>query len=210
MMKYSGRLLCASDLKRRTISSKRPPVVILSTRPILLCCNVACVSCPCSSPDLNRTSPLLEQLCSGIANQGHLQQKSGGGHRIKLDDRVQNGSASSWPFLGRREPHHSVFCSSPHSLHVYATRTCPGAAKTRFGAPHFPHMASIRVLPCFTATVFRSIASFTRRSVSSRIDCFDISRFLPLLPPRSYRNQRHFSAEQVEKRRRVDSTSTSS
>jgi hypothetical protein len=108
------------------------------------------------------------------------------------------------------EPHHSVFCSSPHSLHVYATRTCPGAAKTRFGVPHFPHMASIRVLPCFTATVFRSIASFTRRSVSSRIDCFDISRFLPLLPPRSYRNQRHFSAEQVEKRRRVDSTSTSS
>jgi len=108
------------------------------------------------------------------------------------------------------EPHHSVFCSSPHSLHVYATRTCPGAAKTRFRAPHFPHMASIRVLPCFTATVFRSIASFTRRSVSSRIDCFDISRFLPLLPPRSYRNQRHFSAEQVEKRRRVDSTSTSS
>ena len=51
---------------------------------------------------------------------------------------------------------------------AYATRTCPGAAKTRFGAPHFPHMASIRVLPCFTATVFRSIASFTRRSVSSR------------------------------------------
>lgn len=95
--------------------------------------------------------------------------------------------------------HHSVFCSSPHSLHLYATRTCPGAAKTRFGAPHFPHMASIRVLPCFTATVFRSIASFTKRSVSSRIDCFDISRFLPLLPPRSYRNQPHFSAELIDR-----------
>src|SRR6516164_2025811 len=51
------------------------------------------------------------------------------------------------------EPHHSVFCLSPHSLHVYATRIC----LTRFGAPHFPHMPSIRVLPCFTATVFRSI-----------------------------------------------------
>jgi hypothetical protein len=75
-----------------------------------------------------------------------------------------------------REPHHSVFCSSPHSLHLHATRTCPGAAKTRFGAPHFPHMASIRVF-----------ASFTKRSVSSRIDCFDISRFLPLQPPRSYK-----------------------
>ena len=60
--------------------------------------------------------------------------------------------------------------------------------------------------PCFTATVFRSIAAFTRRSVSSRIDCFDISRFLPLVPPQIYRNQPRFSAELSEKRRRVDST----
>src|SRR6202035_2669788 len=43
------------------------------------------------------------------------------------------------------------------------------------GAPHFPHIASIRVLPCLTATVFFAIASLTRRSASSRIDCFDIS-----------------------------------
>jgi hypothetical protein len=85
---------------------------------------------------------------------------------------------------------HSVFCCSPHSLQVNAARTCPGAAKTRFDAPHFPHTASIRVLPCFTATVFRSIASFTRRSVSSRIDCFVISRFLPLLSLR-YREPPH-------------------
>jgi hypothetical protein len=71
--------------------------------------------------------------------------------------------------------HQKVFCFSPHSLQVYATRSCPGAADTRFGAPHFPHFVSIRVWPCLTVTVFRSIASFTKRSVSSRIACFDIS-----------------------------------
>ena len=80
---------------------------------------------------------------------------------------------------GEMQSHHSVFCLAPHSLHVYGTRTYPGAAKTRFGAPHFPHLASIRVLPCLTAMAFRSKASFTIRSVSSRIDCFDISRLLP-------------------------------
>lgn len=72
---------------------------------------------------------------------------------------------------------HKVFCFSPHSLHVYGTRTCPGAAETRLGAPHFPHLVSIRVWPCLTVTVFRSSASLTRRSVSSRIACFDISEF---------------------------------
>src|SRR2546427_5547805 len=76
--------------------------------------------------------------------------------------------------------HHSVFCFSPHSLHVYGTRTCPGSAETRFGAPHFPHFVSMRVCPCLTVTVFRSKASFTKRSVSSRIACFDISRLFLL------------------------------
>jgi hypothetical protein len=76
--------------------------------------------------------------------------------------------------------YHNVFCFSPHSLHVYCTRTSPEAAQTRFGAPHFPHLASIRVSPRLTVTPLRSKASFTKRSVSSRSSCFDISRFLSL------------------------------
>src|SRR3974377_2156579 len=75
---------------------------------------------------------------------------------------------------------HNVFCFSPHSLHLYCTRTWPGGANTRFSAPHFPHFASMRVCPCLTLTVFRSNASLTKRSISSRIACFDISRLLLL------------------------------
>jgi hypothetical protein len=71
---------------------------------------------------------------------------------------------------------HNVTCLSPHSLQVNGARICPGEADTRFFAPHFPHVASIRVSPCLTVTAFRSIASLTRRSASSRIACFDISR----------------------------------
>jgi hypothetical protein len=48
----------------------------------------------------------------------------------------------------------------------------------RFSAPHFAHLLSIRVLPCLMVMALRSNASFTKRSVSSRIACFDISRFL--------------------------------
>jgi hypothetical protein len=76
--------------------------------------------------------------------------------------------------------HQKVLCSSPHSLHVNSTRTCPWSADTRFGAPHFRHLLSIRVIPCFMVRFLRSKASFTRRSVSSRIACFDISYFLAL------------------------------
>ena len=61
-------------------------------------------------------------------------------------------------------------------MHLYCTRTWPGGANTRFSAPHFPHFASMRVCPCLTLTVFCSNASFTKRSISSRIACFDISR----------------------------------
>src|SRR6516164_1503237 len=61
---------------------------------------------------------------------------------------------------------------------MYGTRTCPAAVETRFSAPHFRHLLSIRVLPCLTVRVLRSNASFTKRSDSSRIACFDISRFL--------------------------------
>ena len=73
----------------------------------------------------------------------------------------------------------NVRCFSPHCLHVYGTRTCPWAAETRFSAPHFAHLLSIRVLPRLIAMALRSIAFFfTKRSVSSRIACFDISRSL--------------------------------
>ena len=106
--------------------------------------------------------------------------------------RVQNGNQrrsathAVWPRPRRRRvapsrrldpalPAHSVLCSAPHSLQVYETRVSPGDAVTRFGAPHLPHLVSIRVLPCLMVTVFRSKASFTRRSASSRIACFDIS-----------------------------------
>jgi hypothetical protein len=41
----------------------------------------------------------------------------------------------------------------------------------------------MRVCPCLTVTVFRSKASFTKRSVSSRIACFDISRLFCLSTP---------------------------
>jgi hypothetical protein len=50
-------------------------------------------------------------------------------------------------------------------------------------------LASIRVLHCLTVTVLRSKASFTRRSVSSRISCFDMSRFLCIS---FLRNRLHF------------------
>src|ERR1700722_18700228 len=72
---------------------------------------------------------------------------------------------------------YSVRCFWPHSLHLYSTRVCPGSAETRFGAPHLPHTASIRVLPCLMLTVLRSIASLTRRSASSRIASFDMTGF---------------------------------
>ena len=50
---------------------------------------------------------------------------------------------------GPRRPFHSgVSCLCPHSLQVNFTRVIPFAAERRFGAPHFPHFASIRVLPC--------------------------------------------------------------
>jgi hypothetical protein len=44
----------------------------------------------------------------------------------------------------------------------------------RFSAPHFAHLLSIRVLPCLMVMALRSNASFTKRSVASRIACFDI------------------------------------
>src|SRR5471030_3253178 len=71
-------------------------------------------------------------------------------------------------------PAHSAFCLCPHSLHAYSTRACPLGALMRLSAPHFPQWVSIRVSPRFTVTDFRSSASLMRRSVSSRIACFDI------------------------------------
>ena len=55
-------------------------------------------------------------------------------------DRQRDGAGPQSP--------QNVRCFSPHCLHVYGTRTCPWAAETRFSAPHFAHLLSIRVLPC--------------------------------------------------------------
>jgi hypothetical protein len=64
-------------------------------------------------------------------------------------------------------------------LRIACTCTAPepalGPPTTRFSAPHFAHLLSIRVLPRLIAMALCSIASFTKRSVSSRIACFDIS-----------------------------------
>ena len=49
----------------------------------------------------------------------------------------------------------NVRCFSPHRLHVYGTRTRPWAAETRFSAPHFAHLLSIRVLPRLIAMALR-------------------------------------------------------
>jgi hypothetical protein len=84
------------------------------------------------------------------------------------------GRRSTAGWCGSQSPQ-NVRCFSPHCLHVYDTRTCPWAAETRFSAPHFAHLLSIRVLPRLIAMALCSIASFTKRSVSSRIACFDIS-----------------------------------
>jgi hypothetical protein len=84
--------------------------------------------------------------------------------------RSSSGNGSNWARRSQK-----VLCSSPHSLHVNGTRVCPWATDTRFSPPHFLHLPSMRVGPCFTVRLLRSKASFTRRSVSSRIACFDIS-----------------------------------
>jgi hypothetical protein len=72
----------------------------------------------------------------------------------------------------------SVSCLWPHCLQANLTRVAPLSADIRFGAPHFPHTVSMRVLPCFTTMVLRSMVSRIRRSASSRIDCFDIRFYL--------------------------------
>ena len=46
----------------------------------------------------------------------------------------------------------SVSCLWPHSLQANFTRVSPFGAETRFGAPHFPQVASMRVLPCLTTS----------------------------------------------------------
>src|SRR5256886_2517677 len=71
---------------------------------------------------------------------------------------------------------------------IVENRVAPFSAETRFGAPHFPQIASIRVLPCLTTMALRAMVSRIRRSASSRIDCFDI-RLHPSsepLPERPY------------------------
>src|SRR6202167_1954662 len=71
----------------------------------------------------------------------------------------------------------SVSCLCPHCLQANFTRVAPFSAETRFGAPHLPHTASMRVLPCLMTRALRSMVSRISRSASSRIDCFDIRQY---------------------------------
>ena len=80
--------------------------------------------------------------------------------------------------LGPRTGYQSASCLCPHCLQANFTRVAPFSAEIRFGAPHFPHTVSMRVLPCFTTRALRSMVSRIRRSASSRIDCFDIRSHL--------------------------------
>src|SRR5665213_4518260 len=73
----------------------------------------------------------------------------------------------------------SVSCLCPHSLQTNLTRVAPFSAEIRLGAPHLPHLVSMRVLPCFTTMGLRAMASRIRRSASSRIWSFDIRPYLP-------------------------------
>src|SRR5580700_990644 len=85
----------------------------------------------------------------------------------------------------------SVSCLCPHSLQTNLTRVEPFSAESRFGAPHLPQTASIRVLPCLTTRVRFSMDSRIRRSASSRIVCFDIcARLPPSFQVRAYSTRR--------------------
>jgi hypothetical protein len=87
--------------------------------------------------------------------------------------RSRMAETATWP--GRKHlSRQKVVCLWPQSLQAYSTRLCPDSAETRLGAPHLLHLTSIRVLPCVIGT-FRAIASFTKRSDSSRIASFDIA-----------------------------------
>src|SRR6516164_5450563 len=85
---------------------------------------------------------------------------------------------------GDRVTHNqSVFKTSFVFHHIPCTciapEPWPGGANTRFSAPHFPHFASMRVCPCLTLTVFRSNASFTKRSISSVLLVLTFHAFFP-------------------------------
>jgi hypothetical protein len=62
-------------------------------------------------------------------------------------------------------------------LQVNFTREAPRSAERRFGAPHLPQTASMRVLPCLMTRLRFSMVSRISRSASSRIDCFDIRTY---------------------------------
>jgi hypothetical protein len=77
----------------------------------------------------------------------------------------------------------NVSCLWPHCLQANFTRVPPFCAETRFGAPHLPQVASMRVLPCLTTMALRAMVSRIRRSAYSPIDCFDIRLHLSWRPP---------------------------
>jgi hypothetical protein len=97
-------------------------------------------------------------------------ERARAGRRRVPPSRTKTTLAMVFPLL---QSDQRVCCSCPHSLQENATRTCPLAAETRFFAPHLPQVASMRVSTCLIVTDFRCTASLTRRSVSSRISCFD-------------------------------------
>src|SRR5258708_33790955 len=71
----------------------------------------------------------------------------------------------------------SVSCLWPHCLQANLTRVLPFSACRRLGAPHFPQVVSIRVLPRFTFRAFFSLVSRSRRPAPSR------TPFLATAPP---------------------------
>jgi hypothetical protein len=63
------------------------------------------------------------------------------------------------------------FCFSPHSLHLNSVRSAPTAMFTRFGAPHFPHLTSLRESSCLIVSL-RAVASFIAASDCARSSSF--------------------------------------
>src|SRR3954451_19836720 len=80
------------------------------------------------------------------------------------------------PYEVTRVETHSVSCLWPHCLQANLTRVAPFSAWMRLGAPHFPQVVSILVLPCLMTRFFFSMVSRIRRSASSRIACLSIGR----------------------------------
>src|SRR5262245_42344213 len=110
--------------------------------------------------------------CAALAHVAswHLAAQNDVRSHVSFRERSRPGRS----FMSNTRPRaasHNVLCWWPQSLHLYSTRVSPDSAMTRLAAPHLLHFTSSRVLPFVTAN-FRASASFTRRSLSSRICAF--------------------------------------